>query len=94
MAGLVDMSMDDEDILDHPMPLGGEKMRYPPGLRLCLCGPDMKKLQLEPGECNIGDYIDVRAFGEITHIDKDRVEIQIQRLKCENEEDEGEGEGY
>lgn len=86
MAKLVDMEFDDEESLDVPTPIAmPERPRYPYGLRICLCGPEMKKLDLDPSDCNLGDYVDLRAFGEITNISEGRVEIQIQRLGVENE---------
>lgn len=88
---LVDLEMDDEQMLDSITPIAmPEKARYPYGLKICLCGSEMKKLSLDPADCRIGDYIDLRAFGEVTSISEDRVEIQIQRMAVENESTEEE----
>jgi hypothetical protein len=86
---MVDLEFDDEDKLDaaQPMPMP-EKPDYPYGTRICLCRPEMRKLQLDPGQCNIGAVIDLRCFGEVTSVSADRVEIQIQKMAVENEMDE------
>lgn len=83
---MVDLELDDEDKLDalQPIPMA-TKPDYPYGTKICLCGPELRKLKLEPGDCNIGDVIDLRCFGEITSIDANRVEIQIQKMAVENE---------
>jgi len=93
MSKLVDLELDDEDQLDaiQPIPMA-TKPRYPYGTKICLCGPEMKKLKLDPSDCKLGDYIDMRCFGEVTSIDENRVEIQIQRMSVENENDEEPGE--
>ena len=90
MAKMVDLELDDEDKLDAIMPMPMAKPDYPFGLRICLCGPEMGKLKLDPTDVKIGDYLDIRAFGEITSVSRERVEIQLQRMSVENETDENE----
>lgn len=86
---LVDMEMDDEAVMDAicPIPMP-EKARYPYGLRICLTHAELKKLDLD-ADCNVGDMIDLRCFGEVTSISKDgdncRVEIQLQKIALEDE---------
>lgn len=91
---LVDMEMDDEDILDHPMPIAmSQRASYPYGLRICLTHKELKKLGLD-ADCEIGDVIDLRAFATVTSVsmnkteggdDECRVELQIEKLAVENE---------
>lgn len=90
---MVDLEMDDEDKLDalQPMPMA-TKPDYPYGTRISLNGPELRKLDLDPSDCKIGDVIDLRCFGEVTSIDQGRVEIQIQKMAIENEMDETEKE--
>jgi hypothetical protein len=90
---MVDLELDDEDKLDAAMPVAmPSKPDYPYGLRICLCKPEMTKLDLDPSDCKIGDVIDLRCFGEITSIDANRVEIQIQKMSVENEMTEETGD--
>jgi hypothetical protein len=91
---LVDMSMDDEDILDAPMPIPmADKPRFPFGLRICLTGPELAKLGLD-ADCDEGDMLDMRCFATVTAIHKEdgncRVELQIERMSVEDESQETE----
>jgi len=83
---MVDLELDDEDKLDalQPIPMP-TKPDYPYGLKICLCGPELRKLDLDPTDCKVGDVIDLRCFGEVTSIDANRVEIQLQKMAVENE---------
>jgi hypothetical protein len=90
---MVDMELDDEEKLDAVMPIAmPDRPDYPYGLRICLTQRELTKLGLE-ADCEIGDLIDIRAFGEVTSISKNdgpngpdcRVEIQLQRLSLEDE---------
>jgi hypothetical protein len=87
-SALTDMELDDEAVFDMPMPSTGDKPRYPCGLRICLTDQELKKLDLE-ADCEIGDMIDMRAFGTVTSVHKEdgccRVEIQIERIALEDE---------
>ncbi len=86
---MVDLELDDEDKMDAAMPMPmPDKPDYPYGVRICLCRPEMKKLELDASQCNVGDVIDLRCFGEVTSVSADRVEIQIQKMAVENEMDE------
>lgn len=85
---MVDLELDDEDKLDAFMPIPmPDKPRYPYGLRICLCKDELEKLGLDLPD--VGDVVDLRAFGEVTSVSDGeggrRVEIQIQRLSIENE---------
>lgn len=80
------MELSDDDKLDMMKSLPEIlEPEYPFGLRICLCKAEMDKLDLDPSDCNIGDIIDMRAFGVVTAVAKERVEIQIQQLGVENE---------
>lgn len=89
---MVDLEYDDEDSIDHSIASISEKPRYPYGLRICLTHKELAKLGLE-ADCEIGDFIDVRAFGEVTSVSKSevdgesscRVEIQLQKIALEDE---------
>jgi hypothetical protein len=90
---LVDMELDDEDKLDaiQPIPMPS-KPDYPYGLRISLTEKELKKLKLPPPK-EIGDMIDLRAFGVVTSISSNeveggsccRVEIQLQKIAVESE---------
>ena len=83
---LVDMELHDEDQFDMP-----EKMRYPPGLRICLTHEEIDRLGLDRG-CKPGDYIHIQAFATVTAVnlseDACRVELQIEKLAVEDELEE------
>ena len=97
MSKLVDLEMDDERQLDHPMPIAtGSPFKYPPGLRICLTTPELEKLGLD-ADCNEGDYLDIRAFATIISVHKEagncRVECQIEKMCVEDESREGAADG-
>ncbi len=89
---LVDMELDDEDKMDMccPMPMPS-KPDYPYGLRICFSEKELKKLGLPTPD--IGDMVDMRAFGTVTSVsvekregeDTCRVEIQIEKIAVEDE---------
>lgn len=90
---MADMALDDEDIMDAPMPIPmTERARYPYGLRICLTHHELEKLGLD-ADCDVGDIIDLRAFAVVTSISKEetkggescRVELQIEKLAIEPE---------
>jgi hypothetical protein len=96
MGKLVDMEMDDEAALDAVTPIAmASKSQYPYGLRICLTHDELAKLGLE-ADCEVGDYLDIRAFATVTSVHKSdgpggascRVEMQIERMSCENEDHE------
>jgi hypothetical protein len=89
---MVDLALDDEDKLDMATPIPmSERPQYPYGTRICLTHSELRKMKLD-ADCNVGDTIDMRMFGEVTSISKDgdncRIEIQIQRLATEDENQE------
>lgn len=86
---LVDLERDDDAKLDVNAAFPDLAPDYPMGLRICLCRAELDKLGLDT-DCNIGDMIDMRCFGEVTSVSKDRVEIQIQKMAVENEMTESE----
>ena len=93
---LVDLEMDDESILDTVCPVPMPKPRgpqYPWGLRITLTHKELAKLGME-ADCQIGDYLDLRAFACVTSVSKDtdsdgnaccRVELQLQKIAVEDE---------
>ncbi len=90
---LVSMELSEDEKMGTAMPMEmPERPEYPYGLRICLTGIELAKLGLAP-DCEVGDCIDIRAFGEVTSISTDsgqggsncRVEIQLQKLALENE---------
>lgn len=94
---LVSMELDDEDKMDCPCPMPmSSKPDYPYGLRICLTHKELEKLGLE-ADCDIGDMIDMRAFGCVTSVSMNktdggntecRIEIQIEKLAIEDEAEE------
>jgi hypothetical protein len=92
----MDMEMDDERQLDHPMPIAmPNREKYPYGLRLSLGDDELKKLGLD-ADCDEGDYLDIRAFATVKSVHKEagnsRVELQIEKMSVECEDDESESE--
>lgn len=99
---LVSMELSDEDKLDaiEAVPSIKDQPDFPYGLRICLTQKELDKLGIE-ADCDIGDYIDLRAFARVTSVSQNevngeqqcRVELQIEQLAVENETDEtGEGD--
>lgn len=87
-----DMELTDDEKFDAVMPMPmPHKPDYPYGLRITLCTPELEKLGVE-ADCDVGDTIDLRAFGVVTSVTKDgencRVEIQLQKIAVEDEDDE------
>jgi len=90
---LVSMELADEDKLDavQPIPMP-DKPDFPYGLRISLTDKELTKLGVE-ADCEIGDYIDLRAFARVTSVSANetgdgkccRVELQIEQLALENE---------
>jgi hypothetical protein len=97
---LVDMELDDEDKLDMSIPCGPDinptVPDYPWGLRISLTEKELEKLELDAKDAEIGDCVDLRAFGAVTCISMNErdgrkyctVEIQLQKLAIENEASE------
>jgi len=94
---LVDMELDDEDKMDLAVPQISQQPDYPWGLRICLSEKELKKLKLPLPE--VGDYLDMRAFGRVTSCSQEqrdgqdccRVEIQIEQIAVEDENTEDMG---
>lgn len=90
---LVDMAHTDDERDDMPMTAENRPV-YPYGLRICLTGRELELLELD-ADCEVGDYIDLRAFASVTSISKTdgpdgpscRVELQIEKIAIEREDD-------
>lgn len=100
-SNLVDLELDDEDKIDTMCaPACMDLPDYPWGTKITLTHRELEKLNLDIGDCAIGDLVDMRCFGVVTSISsnrgpmgpEDRVEIQIQKMAVENEETEDEDE--
>ena len=95
MAGwskFIDLGMTDDEKLDSIMPMPAEVPEYPYGCRICLCGPELEKLDVDEMP-DVGDYVDLRAFARVTSVSDSgngnrRVELQIEKLAIEDENDE------
>jgi hypothetical protein len=97
---LADMAMTPEERADWGVPsAAADAPEYPYGLRVCLTDGELEKLGLDVRDAEIGDMIDMRAFGIVTSISSNqksdgtaccRVEIQIQKLALESEMGEDE----
>lgn len=96
-----DMELDDEDKLDHPMPMSvgmSPKPDYPYGLRISLTDKELRKLGVDPEEACVGGTVHLFAMAEITSVSKNDtgdgpcccVELQIQKLGVESEDEENE----
>jgi hypothetical protein len=94
---LVDLELSDDEKIDSGFPIGPDakpkQPDYPWGLRISLTEKELEKLDLDINDAEIGDLIDMRAFGVITSISQNdsdggkccRVEIQLQKLAIEDE---------
>lgn len=97
MAKMIDLEYDDEDMAGVPMPFDLKvKRHYPYNTRISFTDKEMRKMKVDASDYDVGDLIDMRAFGEITSIRKDEngccIEIQIQRVAVENEDQESLGD--
>lgn len=85
MAGFVDLEMSDDAQLDAVMPMGGDRARYPYGLRICLCDEELKKLGIDDDPKH-GDYLMLTVMARVTSATTDdggrRVELQIEKAKA------------
>ena len=99
MAGnwsrFVDLALTDEEKIDAVMPIKTNVPEYPFGTRICLCGPELDKLDIDEMP-DVGDYVDLRAFARVTAVSDSgngqrRVELQIEKLAVEDEDDEDMG---
>lgn len=93
----IDLGMTDEEKLDSAMPVPVEMPEYPYGCRICLCGPELSKLDIEEMP-DVGDYIDIRAFARVTSVSDSgggnrRIELQIEKLAFEDEDTEERPDG-
>ena len=97
MSPMIDMSMDDEDSLDAPMPYPmAEKPQYPYGLRICLTTAELDKLGVSHEDAFVGGIVHLHALAEITCVSCNdsgdgpcaRVEMTITHLALESEDEE------
>lgn len=96
LAPMANLEMSDEDKIDAIKPMAVDTPDYPYGLRICLTHRELEKLDLDD-DVEVGDFIDMRCFGEVTAVSKNagpngenscRVEIQITRMRVESEDRE------
>lgn len=98
MFPMIDMSLDDEDILDmncpYPIPMS-DRAKYPYGLRLCLTESEINKLKIDPSEAFVGGMVHIHAIARITSVscdeteggEKHRIEFQIEDMAIPESED-------
>jgi hypothetical protein len=93
---MVDLSLttdEQEEAMESMAP--DARPRYPYGCCIFLDEKTLEKLDLDT-DVDVGDTIDLRAFGEVTGVHKSgdscRVEIQLIRMAVENEADEEPGD--
>jgi hypothetical protein len=94
--GMQSMEMDDEDAVDHPMPIDTKKESYPYGLRICLTHKEFEKLGLDWNQAFVGGLVHLHGLARITHVSSSehesgksaRVEFQIENLEIESEDAE------
>ncbi len=101
MVAFVDMAKKPEEIAkDYTGPaVIGSPSIYPYGLCLCLGKDELEKLNLDD-DCEVGDYLDLRALAKVTSVSKNettdgqsiRIELQITHMAAENESHEDDGE--
>lgn len=74
--------------------------QYPYGLCLALSEDELQKLEVEDGELEVGDLLDLRALAKVTSVSKSdvegggarcRIELQITHMALENETTEEPG---
>jgi hypothetical protein len=94
-----DMEYDDEDKLDMEQPIPMlEKPEYPPYLKICLTHRELRKLELDPSEAEVGGTVHLFAIGCITNVNHSdgangyncRVEIQLEKISIHSEDMENE----
>lgn len=89
---MADLALTDDEKERMMAPMSAEsRPDYPWGLCITLTEKELEKLDLDD-DVDVGDMIDLRAFGEVTGVHKSdgccRVEIQLQRMAVENEMNE------
>jgi hypothetical protein len=86
----VDLSYDEEEMVDNSLPTMPEKPSYPYGLRICLCARELEKLGLSLPK--VGELLDMRAMAEVTSVSDgemgQRVEMTIAMMRLEDEDDD------
>ena len=95
MRVMQSMEYDDEDKLDAVLPMPATKPDFPYNLRISLTERELKKLDLDPKDAEVGGMIHGFFMGRVTsvRIDPDEkccVEIQIEDLGIESEDEENE----
>lgn len=90
------MELDDESKLDYVLPMPMDKPDYPCGLRICLTGDDLKKLDLDFKDAVVGGIFHGHFMARVTGAfetegsdeNNCRVEAQITDLDIESEDEE------
>jgi hypothetical protein len=99
---MTSMELDDEAKMDAAQPIAMlDKPDYPYGLRICLCGDELEKLNLDPSDAFIGGIIHGHFLATITSLSMSagenysdcRVELQITHLNVLSEDEENEEDG-
>lgn len=95
---MTSMELDDEDILDMPMPVafGEDKPKYPYGLKLCLTHAEFRKLGLDYKDAFVGGTLHGHFMGRVTSVSCNetdsgeccRIEVQVEDLAIESEDEE------
>lgn len=94
-----DMEYDDEDKLDMYQPIvSPDKPDYPPYLKICLTNRELKKLDLDSSEAEVGGTVHLFAIGCITSVHHNdgpngydcRIEIQLEKMSIHSEDMENE----
>lgn len=98
---MVDMELDDEDQFDAPSIAGGDKPKYPWGLRISLSEKEMDKLGIDASCAFVGGICHLHALAKVTSVSSNetqdadgdssehsRVELQITAMAIESEDDE------
>lgn len=93
---LKSMELSDDEKLDSVMPIPTDRPDFPYGLRLCLCGEELEKLELDPAYAVVGGMIHGHFMARITSVSISdgemssgcRLELQIESLAIESEDEE------
>ena len=96
--GMVDMAISSPEQGEATLtqPNASTKPVYPYGLSICLCGPELEKLNVDYSDWSVGDEFHLKALAKITSISEHetesgkncRVELQIVALRGHDEEEE------
>ena len=94
--GLTDLELSDDEKMDYPRPIPMAHPDYPCHAMFALCESEFRKMEADPADADLGDYVRFEGIACIKHIspperdkrgDKCRIEFQIQKLKFISHED-------